>query len=375
MSLKREESEFFPRGVALGNNFCNRVHEQARLTNNIKSVVATLVTSPRRYGKTSLVLNVLRKHQIIFAYIDLYAEMDEQGVSSAILNGIGNVLYKLESMPKKAFKFVADFFANLSISFRFKGAEIKVEFLGARKSSGKLILTTLRNLDAILQKKKKKVVLFIDEFQRIGEISDSITIEGALRNIAQQTKNICFIFSGSNRHMLNLIFDDRKRPFYNLCDKIILDRIDKKDYIPFIQKKAEKRWGKRLTAEAMDEIFELVIQHPYYLNVLCHRLWYENKPPTASKIIAEWGKYAQEEKSRVMADLDQLSRNQAKVVIAISKYGREHLPTSKEFLHLTKMSSSSVIQALEKLKIMDYLYVNAEGKYQVLDPLIEYLFM
>jgi len=369
-----DKKEFFPQGLALGNNFCNRLDEQKRLLNNIQSTSATLIASPRRYGKTSLALNVLYKYKIPFAFIDLYAEIDEEGIANTILSGIGDVLYQLESAPQKAMKAVTDFFAGLSISFGFKGAQVKVGFSKVRKTPARLLLTTLKELDAILQRKKKKIVLFLDEFQRVSEVSESMAIEGALRNIAQQTRNISFIFSGSNRHLLNDMFNDRAKPFYNLCDKITLSRIEEKDYIPFIQKKAQKKWKKSLKKEAIEEIFVLTQRHPYYLNVLCHRLWYRKEPPTVSTTLHEWEQYTQEEKNKVMMELERLSVNQSKMIIAISKYGAKYRPSGRDFLALSKFSSSSAIQTLKKLQVLDYLYINKEGQYCLLDPVIEYLF-
>lgn len=374
MSFVMDESEFFPRGLALGDHFCNRVEEQKRLSSNIKSTTATLIVSPRRYGKTSLALTVLHNHKIPYAYIDLYAEMDEDGISNTILGGIGDILYRLESGPKKAIKAVTDFFAGLSISFSFKGAEVKVEFPGARKSPAKLVLTALKGLDALLQKKKKKIVLFLDEFQRLNEVSESVTIEGALRHVAQQSRNICFIFSGSNRHMLNKMFEDRTRPFYNLCDKISLERIAAGDYRPFIQSRAQEKWSKPLAEEIIEEIFFFSMRHPYYLNVLCHQLWNNKEAPTIKTVIAAWEQYAQEEKSKIISDLDNLSSNQSKMLRAIAKYGIKYQATSKEFLALTKFSSSSAVQALKRLQAADYLYVDEKGRYHLLDPLMEYLY-
>jgi AAA+ ATPase superfamily predicted ATPase len=112
-------------------------------------------------------------------------------------------LYSIESVPKKAFKVVTDFFAGLNVSFKLNSTHIQVEFSHSKKTPAKNILSVLKKLDKTLQKKNKKAILFFDEFQRIAQISESATIEEALRHIAQQSKHIVFIFSGGNRHLLN----------------------------------------------------------------------------------------------------------------------------------------------------------------------------
>ena len=103
-------ADFFPQGIATGDNFCNRLEERRQLNENIKATRPTLIMSPRRYGKTSLALFVLNKLKHPFVQIDLYSEFDENEVQNTILEAIGDVLYLTESVPKKALKFIADFF-------------------------------------------------------------------------------------------------------------------------------------------------------------------------------------------------------------------------------------------------------------------------
>ena len=50
------KNKLFSRGIASGKAFCNRIIEVEQLTKNIQCLTHTLLISPRRYGKTSLVL-------------------------------------------------------------------------------------------------------------------------------------------------------------------------------------------------------------------------------------------------------------------------------------------------------------------------------
>jgi len=364
----------FPQGLAFGDNFCNRLNERKYLQNNVRSIRPTLIMSPRRYGKTSLVLYVLNELKIPFAHIDLYSEIDEAEVQNSILSAIGDILYSIESTPKKALKFVTDFFSSLSVSFTIENTQIKVQFSKSKKSPAKNILDSLKKLENVLQSKGKTVVFFIDEFQRLAQITESTTIEGSLRHIAQGSKNIMFIFSGSNRHLLSRMFDDKNKPFYKLCDRIILDRISKDDYIPFIQDKTKKQWGNMLSKEVIEQILDTTANHPYYVNVLCHKLWLLSDLPSTRDVEDAWQQCALEEKTNILDEIDLLSTNQAKMLIAIAKYGESILPMSKEFLALTNFSLSSASQSVQVLKKRDYLYLDSGNKYRIVDPLIKYIF-
>jgi AAA+ ATPase superfamily predicted ATPase len=366
--------DIFPQGLATGQNFCNRVDEQAHLINNIQTLRPTLIMSPRRYGKTSLVMQVTHKLNIPFAGIDLFSELDETEVQNSILTGVARLVHAVESTTQKAVQFVSEFFSDLNVSFRYQGAAVEIELNKSIKSPAKTILAALEKLDALLVKKKQKAVLFFDEFQRVAEISTTGTIEGAIRHIAQQSKAISFIFSGSNRRLLESMFYDSKKPLYKLCDRMSLARISQDDYRPFIQKLAKTKWHTALDEAVLDAVFYYSERHSYYVNVLCHKLWLKKEAPTEADVLLTWQKYALEEKSNILSEMDLLSKNQSKMLIAIAKYGHENQPTSKSFLSTTHFSATSASQALEVLVKKDYIYMDDEGCYRLVDPLMKFLF-
>ena len=69
------------------------------------------------------------------------------------------------------------------------------------------------------------------------------------------------------------MFGDRNRPFYKLCDRIILNRIDEEDYIKYFKKAEENTLNFNITDLAIEKIFYHTEKHPYYINLLCSRLW------------------------------------------------------------------------------------------------------
>jgi AAA+ ATPase superfamily predicted ATPase len=373
--MDNEFNAYFPQGLALGENFCNREEERAQIAQNIKAARATLITSPRRYGKTSLLLYVLSELKHPFTHIDLFAELSEADIQNAVLSGIGDVISNLETKTQKAFKAVTDFFSEFNVNFKYVGSKLQVEFSKTRKQPAKVILEALMKLDDFLKRKHIKAILFFDEFQRISQITESISIEAAIRQVAQESKNICFIFSGSNRNLLSSLFDDQKKPLYKLCDRITLERIKEEAYMPFIKKKFQSKGKKNISEEAIHTILDITECHPYYVNVLCHKILSKNITSIASKEVEEiWHYYATAERSNITNEIDLLSANQSKMLIAMAKYGDEFSPSSKEFLSLTKFSNSSALQSLKTLIKRDYIQGNEHGKFTIVDPLIKYIF-
>lgn len=374
MELVNKDENFFPQGLALGGNFCNRVSERAQLKNNIESARSTLIMASRRFGKTSLVLDVVSGMKLPFAHIDLYSELNEVEVQNSVLSAIGDILWSIETKTKKALAFVTGFFSDLNVSFTYKGTQVQVEVARSKKPPAKIILEALKKLDSTLKEKNKKVIFFFDEFQRLHQITESTAIEAVIRQVAQESTVISFIFSGSNRNLLSQLFDDRTKPLFKLCDRIELGRIADKDYIPFIQNKFQKKWNTTALGDTIQTILDLTERHPYYVNVLCHKIFSANIIPSENEVQKAWHQYAMAEKSNVTNGIDLLSRNQAKMLIAIAKYGADIPLTSKEFVSLTKFSPSSADQALKVLEKRDYIAEYEKGKYNIIDPLIKYIF-
>lgn len=126
----------------------------------------------------------------------------------------------------------------------------------------------LEQLDKAAKLSKKRVAVVMDEFQQLSEM-DNHTIEASIRKAMQYSKNVSYVFSGSNRHMLIAMFNHKNRPFYNSCEIIKINRISREDYIRFITDAAIAKWKKPIDEETLNEILNLSELHPSYLNKIC----------------------------------------------------------------------------------------------------------
>jgi len=361
----------FPLSIASGEAFCNRLDETARLKLCIEQRRPVLLVSPRRYGKTSLALHAIHQTKLPFAHIDFFSAVDEQDIERAILNGIGKLIGSMESLPKKALALAAEVFEGSRIRAVLSKVGVTIEVENRREKPTNTILDVLERLEKLAEKTNNKLVLFFDEFQCLGEVAPDHGMEGVLRQVAQLTKSISFIFSGSNRHLLNQLFEDRKRPFYKLCERMTLDRIAELDYAQHIQNTAIKKWGSNLDEETLSSLFFYSERHPYYLNLLCSRMVYENVKPSRSTIEDLWSQYVMEERSNVGAEAELLSKNQKKLLTVLSRTNGTYSALGRDFIQSTKMSKATVDQSLTFLNRHDYIIKAHDGFVSVLDPLIK----
>lgn len=367
-------AKIFPLGLAKGKAFCNRVNERKRIGDNIKSIRHSLVISPRRYGKSSLVLYVLEELKIPFVQVDFFVAMDESEIEREILEAVKKLINDLIPIHEKILKTLKEQIKKLKLKLLVGSDGVRFELYTIEKEDSSInIKSALILLEHVLAESKKEAVFFIDECQEIGVVAASKGIEGAIRYVAQESTHLRFIFSGSNRHMLEQMFNDRSRPLYKLCDKIAVERIHEEDYWAFIQKSAVQKWGQKLSEAVLDQILELTECHPYYVNLICGRVWshYPETPPSrAESIVKMWTEFTEEQKTEVSRELGSLSELQKKLMVQIA-LGAEHNLTGKERLKQMNATSAAIVKSLKVLERRDFIFYAKDGGVRILDPIIK----
>lgn len=365
--------EYFPLRIVTGEYFCNRLAERKQLKRNLEKKRHTILVSPRRYGKTSLsnqVFAELSKHWVS-ADVDFLVALDADDIEKAILSLVGQIIPKLVPLRKNVFEKIKAFFSFSQAKLIISEKGPSIEFSQSRKPQ-KTIVEALMGLDGFAQEHNKQVALLFDEFQQVGQIKDSEPIEAAIRHAAERSKNVCYIFSGSNRHLLSQMFDDKSRPLYHLCEKLPIERIEPEEYHDHLIKFSEARWKKAVNASVREQILSCSKCHPYYVNLLCSRLWDLDTPmQTGDEVEKVWSGYVEEEKGRIADEITQLTLNQRKVLVGIA---RENIsqPTNKAFLAKVNLSLASAAQAVKTLIEKDMIYRDKLGVLKVVDPSVEY---
>lgn len=365
-------SKLFPAGLAEAESFCNRQIEKSKLLYNVDNVIHSLVISPRRYGKTSLVLEVLRSKNIPYAYIQFFNAFRDELVMKRFVDGFGSLLSKLTPMSKRALQSIGKLVKHGRVVVKTQGMEVDLGLEPIANDPLRTIEGLLIDIEEILKNKKKKAVIFLDEFQDIVNSDISNELQSVLRDFIQKTSHITFFISGSHRHMLLKLFDDRNKPFYKLFDRLALQRISSEHYVPFLQKFAHRKWKKSLSEEALRTIFHLTELHAYYLNRLCQKLWSLPKVPEFTDIQECWKMLAEEEFSTIALELSGLTKNQRLVLQTMSKYDVLTAPTGVAFLRDVGLAHRSVIVSIESLEHSDFIEVVNKG-YRIIDPMIRYI--
>lgn len=358
----------FPAGIALGETFCNRKEERENLLQNIVNNQHCVLASPRRYGKTSLIMQSLGENKIPHCLIDFFPATHIAFVRNAILSGVSHLLTQLLPFHKKVPHQLAVFFKNLNPRIVLSAMGQQVE-LSPHNTPEKNIMEALLGLDETAKMLKKRVVMVLDEFQQIGSLNEGHEVEASIRHAVERSRWVTYIFSGSNRRLLTQMFNDKRRPLYHLCELIKLNRISREEFSKFIQSAAKKKWGGTFSEEAVKEILNATQCHTYYLNALCRSLWKFSAIPTAAQVETAWQNSIKAHHSWISEDVGDLSVNQRIILAALAHEPSRELQ-GQAFCNKTGLTPASIKRALDTLLEKDFVFQDSQKFYQVLDPAI-----
>jgi len=263
------EEKSFVFGVAVSDyNFTGRKEEIARLTNNFREGINTILISPRRWGKTSLVkyvCNHLSKDEALTVYLDMFSCKNEYEFYNALAEAI---LKQTASRTELWMDSARDFLVRLSPKISISPEpNSDVGFSLGVTPSTHSPEEVLHLVETVAERKKKRIVVCIDEFQQFGEFPDSLAIQRRMRSVWQQQHLTSYCLFGSKRHLMSSLFQRRNMPFYQFGETMFLKRIPTEDWISYITSHFERR-NRHISSELAAEICKKVENFSSYVQQL-----------------------------------------------------------------------------------------------------------
>lgn len=256
-----------------GDAFTDRKEETERLKMNFLYGVNTILISPRRMGKTSLVdkaCALVKSDSVKIAkmdafgcrseadFVDSFATAVIQATSSKWEEWIENAKTFLSRFVPKV-TFGQDPVNDFSISFEYNTGNNAVEDI-------------LRLPERIASQKSCRLVVCVDEFQQIGEFPDSLTFQKKLRSVWQLQSHVSYCLYGSKKHMMENMFQRQDYPFYRFGDLFYLGKISESDWIEYIRGRFEIT-GKEISEELARRICEVTERYSSYVQQLAWFVW------------------------------------------------------------------------------------------------------
>ncbi len=335
--------------VVRGKNFCNRLAEMAKIKQAAQSKNSLILVSPRRYGKTSLIINALEKYQLPFLFVDCFEVQDEKSflekIASAYLSSLrkGDVLDKVKYLSK---------IVQVEYSFTVKGITVRIT---------KYQENALRG---VLEEIAKRYLLVLDEFQELFIVSPQLVKK--LRSILQFIPQSIF-FLGSKKHLLLYLFSDQRSPFYNFGSLLPLDKIPAPEWLRFINDKFVQT-KVPITKKEILALLDAAELIPFYVQYLCYYYW-QSKQERSPHNILEFLEEIIHSNSYIYDELYEklpVAQQKALQVILYKKEGLFSQETQQEY----GISSN---QALHKsfTALVEKGFLEKNGEYRFNDPLFK----
>jgi len=357
-------------------SFTDREKEAEKIYNNLTQGINTMLISPRRWGKSSLVEKVIndiadREKKIKTVLIDLFLVSSEEEFlevfSSSILKASSTKIDDWVLGAKQFFKnlvpkvsFGADPLSEFSLSFNW-------EDLMKHKEE-------IFNLpEEIARKKNIRFVIALDEFQNLALFPGFASLEKKMRAVWQRQKLVTYCLYGSKRHMMKDIFNNSSKPFYRFGDIIILQKIDAEIWVKFIQKNFRKS-GRFIPKKLALNIPQLMNNQSWYVQQFSHYILQKtSERATMDEVKSALLELVRANTPLFQKEIEQLSTTQLALLKAVAK-GERQL-TSMRVMQLYRLGTPRNVSKNKTLLINNDI-IDVQGKeYEFLDPVFEMWFL
>lgn len=337
--------------------FTDRIQEMEQVKSIIGSQNHLTIISPRRFGKSSLIMKAASQSNRPLIAIDMQLITSPSDLAAQILKRIYRI-YPFE----KVGQFIKHFRIIPTISLNPLTNQVDITFLPG--SSQVPVLEDVLNLLEKLSTEKKKLLVIFDEFQETRRVHPDLLRQ--LRAIMQHHKLINYVFLGSQESLIKEIFERKKSPFYHFGMIIQLGRIPEADFYNFLVSRLEP--VNMNASDLAQEIIAYTGCHPYYTQQMafvvwdkCYRKSFDSDPVSeaARDLIS-------------MHDMDyerwwmNLNKTDKKLLIGLSLSNKT--PLSEAFYRKYDLGApSTVFSSIKRLMENGYI-IKADAKYEIDDP-------
>ena len=367
-TMKNTENPFTVIGHIKAEYFCDRVTESERLIKLLRNGNNVLLKSDRRMGKTGLIQFCFDKEELHGHYYTFFIDILHTSCLQELVHELGRAVYE-QTVPRST-KMAQNFVRIL------KSISGKMGFDG---NTGLPVFTlglgdveqpeyTLSEIFQYLQNADKPCIVAIDEFQQIDKYPEK-NVEALLRSHIQQVNNCHFIFAGSEKHLLGMMFESGKRPFYKSADNLDLFSIPREVYVEFICQMFENQ-GRTIRKSIAEKVYDTFEGHTYYVQKTMNEAFANTESGTECTtdiIITSIQNILESNSTHYRESLSNIPASQKSLLYAIAVEGWASQITSSAFVKRHKLLSSSSVQAAARKLLSEELVVESGKRYRVSD--------
>ncbi len=345
------------------------LEELSRLRSNFLAGVNSIVISPRRWGKSSLVEKAARKvgdenGKIKLVFIDLFNIRTEEDFYRVLAEQtIRTTTTKVGEVLSVAKTFFNQWIPRVTFSpDHLQEFSLGLNWSDVAKDPDEMLDLPQR----IAASKGYKLIICIDEFQNIGFYPDPLGFQKRLRSHWQRQQDVSYCLYGSKRHMLLQVFTLPSNPFYKFGDLMFLDKIHTDEWEKFIIQRF-RTTGKKIMPDLACQIAQSVENHPYYVQQLSQLCWLRSPSDMTSEILDQALESLILQLSLLFQNLtEELSTSQVNYLRAL--INNEKRLSSKEVILRYQLGTSANVARIKQALINKEIIDQIGQQPDILDP-------
>ena len=357
--------------LATGDQFYDRIELRRDLRSRFLSGQSSVVLyGPRRYGKSSLVAELVRdleKAGIPCVTLDVMKVPSIDLFVSAYAAKVYRRLAPVRFEFRKLGTFLKSLRPKMTIG---QSGEAALTFEPFDAPIGPEALSEVLDLPQRLLSGKGRAVVIFDEFQEVKDLLPSDGFERTMRSAVQSHRNVSYIFLGSRHHLLRRMFTDHNRPFYRSAVTIQLDKPPLEESVRFVVDRFASA-GKTIAQETAELLVGRIENIPYFIQQLGFETFRivddaRRKSVSPADVEAAYSNLSGFNRDQYEQLMLTLSTSQKKLLIALAHEKTAEFSDAYRRKHM--LGVSSTVNS-NKAKLMeDGLLELADGQYTVADP-------
>ncbi len=345
--------------------FCDRISETERLRAAFENGRSVTLISPRRMGKTGLLRHlfhhIMQEKNAHCFYVDLY----QTGTLAELVKKLADtVLGKLDAPSMSVAQRVMAFFKSLRPTLTVDPETQQLSFsVTVEESQAE---HSLQEILSYMEQSDKPCCIAFDEFQSIAYYEQK-NIEALLRAHFQHLTNVRFIFSGSQRHVLEQMFVSAKRPFYQSTQMMTLEVIEEAAYLAFAQEHLQAN-KQCISATAFHHLYNKLHGHTWYVQMVLNRIYESRQAEVDEQLIdCTINSLLNENEATYQTLLRIVSPMQRKTLTAVAREGIAKEVYSKTFTNRHRLGAVSSVQVSIQALVDKELLLDDGKCYSVYD--------
>jgi hypothetical protein len=356
--------------------FADREEERARLGRDLAAGQKVFLISPRRYGKSSLVRDVMRglaRQNILTVEVTVAASSSYIG----FLESYAQALVAADTPVSRLRRWATELLGAIRPELRLDAdptgrAKFALAFPAVRSARdvARVAAEVFALPARIAAARKQRMAVALDEFQAIVSF-DGGSVEHALRAAVQDQRQVGYVFSGSEPSLMERMLGPR-RPFYKAGPVMRLEKINVQDFAVFIESRFQGS-GIRPEPELGDAIVDLAANVPYDVQRLAHETWDDvkaagRKTAGVDDLHATLTRLLGEQQMVFEESWQRLTLPQRAVLRAlVIEEGRELLSADVRARH--RLPGTSTVQAALAALLRQDIITKDGGRYVAVDSL------